>query len=215
MSFFGQLQTQYPARATPEQRQTRMAQILAQTGGSAPPTQFNQISPGEVDRRVQGVQDQQTFGRLMMASGDEALGGLGKTMATLDPEGHRAKLERQQQVVDYQQWQADSADKNRRIEVMLQDMKEHANQNQAMWRKIPSTKMTEYEADRWQVGNLKRFMGTAAPHMTQGFGQWLNTEGWTGPIERFPQWLNRFGFKVPEQFKTQAQWWADLEAQVL
>lgn len=197
-------------------RQAELARMLSGMANQPTPQFQKGPSPAEIQATTQQMRDRRTLGDIYQASGDPALGGLGKTLSKTDPEKYAADQRRQNQVTEYQQWQVDNAQQNRKMQLMLKGMKDHSDENEALWRKIPATKMTEYETDHQMIRAMRRFKSTNAPHLTQSFGRWLKAEGWAGPLEGLPAWLTRYGFsKVPQEFRDQAQWWADIESDII
>lgn len=216
--------SQFDTPEDPQIKQARealLANILRRTNQppQAPPTSPEPyMSREQAMQHAQGMRDQQRFGNILQASGDRVLSPLGKSLAQQnDPDRFLQQKERQDQVRAYQDWQMSQAAGNQEANFLTESLKQiNAMQQGPGQSKMPSGWGEKLLTDSSQIRSLGRSHSTLRPEYTQSFGQALKLAGYSGPIEGIGRWMTQNTEKLTTpEMKAAAQWWADLEANVI
>jgi hypothetical protein len=163
------------------------------------------------------MQRQNVLGQVMQASGDRALSPLGKSISSRDPEAWLQNQKRNDHVQRYQEAQMSRFGQKDEAQVLIKSI-EALNDlaGEVKDHKIPVGRLKELEFNASQLRNLRTMHKTLDPEYAQAAGQALNAAGYSGPIEGIGTWMTRNVDKLTTQeMKNAAQWWADLEANII
>lgn len=173
------------------------------------------FKPEELKAKTDEMRSRQTMGNILLASGDKKLSPLALTLAKTDPDKYEADQKRQDQVRQYQQWQADQSSGG--IGPLAQTLKAlGTGMPKIEHRPMPSTVLTEMKNGRNDIDNMSRFEQYSDAGDTQALGKVITSTGAdVKTVEDLANWTARNGTAAlaghPE-LAQQARFWADLNA---
>lgn len=182
--------------------------------GQEPPKFKDPYAPGEREQIQKSMADRRKLGEILMLTGDEPSTALGRTLAKEDPNAFKQEQSRQDQVREYQQWQADQS--GNKVTVLTKALEAMADASGPQQKTIPSGRLADHEADAKQVRGLSRAQREFKPEYTQALGRRMGVEGFVPKtIEDLARWAVTSVPKLTNPMEREAaQWWANLDRDV-
>jgi hypothetical protein len=193
-----------------EERQVVLQRIMQEM--EREPTPAPQFTKPNTGGLAQSMQRRQARGNVLQATGDRALMGLGKTMGRgKTPEEFQQGQAQQDQVRQYQQWQANQAENKDRLGTLNQTLT--AMDNTGSGGKLPLGAMNKINMGKTALRGIKTALGTFKPEHQQVLHKYQ------GPMANLPGWLVRQGWEdvLTESGASQdsSLWWAELQRNVI
>jgi len=197
--------------------QKALAEMLRRSNERSVAPKFqHQYTPQQIKDVVAEKNSRRAFGEILQASGDKVLSPLGAAFQREDPDKFEADQARQNQVVDYQQLQADQAANSNRSLAGVGPLIKALGGTPQMKRVIPSTQQDAMTMGHGIVVNLKRFIEQNDPGDSQALANAIRSTGASvEKLEDVSNWIARNGiasFAGHPELEKQARYWADLNS---